>query len=84
MTQKSQLSIGIRVRHSKGKRGGLITGPAEHGINSPLIPVAVEGSTRKELWPSHLCTRLPADQQLKAHGGNFQPPRGYPLNTSAA
>ena len=79
MTKKLPIEIGIRVRHRRDKRGGLVTGPAQHGINSPLIPVAVEGSTRKELWPSHLCARRPVGEQLPAHGGTFMPPKGYPL-----
>ena len=76
MTKKLPIEIGIRVRHRRDKRGGLVTGPAQHGISSPLIPVAVEGSTRKELWPSHLCARRPVGEQLPAHGEHLHAAQG--------
>lgn len=79
MTKKLSLSLGVRVTHKADKRHGLVVGPAQHGMGVDLIPVAVEGSTRKELWPKHLCNRRPRSQQLKAHGGDFSPPKGYPL-----
>ena len=75
----TELSLGIRVTHKSDKRHGLVVGPAQHGIGVDLIPIAVEGSTRNELWPSHLCTKKVKRHQLKAHGGNFIPPKGYPL-----
>ena len=71
--------VGVRVTHTKDKRDGLITGPSEHGVGYRLIPVAVEGSTRKELWPEHLIQVMPIRKQLPQHGGHFKPPAGYPL-----
>ena len=71
--------VGVRVTHTKDKRDGLITGPSEHGVGYRLIPVAVEGSTRKELWPEHLVQVMAIRKQLPQHGGQFKPPAGYPL-----
>ena len=76
---KKELALGYRVTHKADQRHGLVVGPAQHGIGVDLIPIAVEGSTRNELWPEHLCTKRPKKQQLKAHGGSFVPPKGFPL-----
>ena len=73
--------IGVRITHTKDKRDGLITGPSEHGVGYRLIPVAVEGSTRKELWPEHMIQVMPIRKQLPQHGGQFKPPAGYPLTS---
>ena len=77
--KKDDLFLGIRVTHKTNKRAGMVVGPAQHGIGVDLIPVALEGSTRQELWPKHLCCKRERRQQLKAHGGKFNPPKGYPL-----
>lgn len=76
---KNSLPLGLRVKHQTNKRSGLVIGPAQHGIGFDLIPVALEGSTRRELWPIHLCIKKDKRQQLKANGGTFVPPKGYPL-----
>ena len=82
MTKKLTLQVGVRVFHRRSKRGGLITGAPEHGVHSQLIPVAVEGTTRKELWPLHMVALRSKDDQLPRHGGSFTPPTGYPLNAA--
>ena len=76
---KNSLPLGLRVKHQTNKRSGLVIGPAQHGIGFDLIPVALEGSTRRELWPIHLCIKKDKRQQLEANGGSFIPPKGYPL-----
>ena len=43
--------------------------------------VALEKSTRKELWPIDQIQLLPKPQQLIALGGKFDPPKGFPFNT---
>ena len=75
------LELGVRVRHRTNKKSGMVVGPAQHGINHPLVPVALEGSTRQELWPDHLIIKRKTKDQLPAHGGSFQAPKGYPFNT---
>ena len=76
---KTSLPLGLRVKHQTNKRSGLVIGPAQHGIGCDLIPIALEGSTRRELWPSHLCIKKDKHHQLKANGGSFTPPKGFPL-----
>jgi hypothetical protein len=76
---ETSLPLGLRVKHQINKRSGLVIGPAQHGIGFGLIPVALEGSTRRELWPIHLCIKKEKRQQLKANGGTFVPPKGFPL-----
>ena len=78
---KIPLALGMRVRHRTSGRKGLIVGPSQHGMGFALIPVALEGSTRHEVWPEHLTIRRDKRDQLPSHGGDYQPPKGYPLNT---
>tara|TARA_B100000925_G_scaffold90808_1_gene65823 strand:- start:101 stop:343 length:243 start_codon:yes stop_codon:yes gene_type:complete len=78
---KAVLALGMRVRHKATGQSGLIVGPSQHGIGYSLIPVALENSTRQEVWPEHLCVKRRVREQLPAHGGNYKPPKGFPLNT---
>ena len=62
------------------RRIAMVVGPIEpvrYGLN--LLPVLVEGSTRREFWPVHLTEILPTDEQFKALGGQKKAPAGYPL-----
>ena len=79
--KKVPLEIGLRVKHKAHGGGAMVVGPAQHGMGFDLIPVALENSTRQETWPEHLCERRPRRDQLPAHGGKYNPPKGYPLNT---
>ena len=81
MSKKLPLALGTRVKHKSTGKGGLVVGPAQHGMGFDLIPVALENSTRTETWPAHLCIRRDRRDQLPAMGGKYQPPKGYPLNT---
>ena len=78
---KRNLAIGMRVRHKTNGKKGLIVGPSQHGMGFPLIPVALESSTRQEIWPEHLCIKQDKRLQLPAHGGEYEAPKGFPLNT---
>lgn len=73
--------LALRVTHSIDRRPGLIIGRAEpNGLKSALYPVAIEGTTRIELWPEHLVAPRPEPEQFPHHGGIFIAPQGYPLN----
>lgn len=80
LLQAERLIPGIRVRHSIDQRPAVILDhPDSAGRRIPLIPVHVEGSTRRELWPVSLVrVRRSRDQHI-AHGGEYRPPVGYPL-----
>ena len=71
-----KLQIGHRVKHKTDNRDGFVIGtPANE-----LVPIAIEGSTRKEQWPISLVLKKPKKQQLPLFGGTFKPPAGFPLN----
>lgn len=75
------LKLGHRVKHKADGRRGMVFGHQESkGMKDLLFPVALEGSTRKELWPADQIILMPKDQQLIALGGKFDPPKGFPLN----
>jgi hypothetical protein len=75
--------LGLRVVHQGDGRGGFVVGKAEtHGKPFSLIPVHVEGSTRRELWPEHYIHVRPKREQFPDHGGRYVAPAGYPLNRS--
>lgn len=77
----SSVLIGLRVVHALTSQSGLVIGkPEAIGYNRSLVPVAIEGSTRTELWPLKQIKVRPAAEQLAAMGGNFQPRKGYPLH----
>lgn len=70
---------GLRITHRLTHQSGLVIGSAEASGRFSLVPVALEGSTRRELWPLHLIQQRPRLQQFKALGGSFKAPSGYPL-----
>ena len=75
------LKLGHRVKHKADGRRGMVFGHQEStGVKDLLFPVALEGSTRKELWQADQIILMPKDQQLIALGGKFDPPKGFPLN----
>ena len=46
------LKLGHRVKHKVDGRKGMVFGHHETtGVKDVLFPIALEGSTRKELWP---------------------------------
>lgn len=87
MKDKSSIAAlkpGLRVRHAHDARTGFIVGRPEHlGSRIALVPVAIEGTTRQELWPETQLQPLPRAQQHLALGGRYQAPRGYPLCLAA-
>lgn len=79
--KSSILPRGCRVAHCVSAQKGLIVdGPETHGCHR-LYRVALEGSTRAELWHERQIRRLGQKSQLKALGGNYEPPAGYPFFT---
>ena len=75
------LKLGHRVEHKADGRRGMVFGHQENkGVKDLLFPIALEGSTRKEFWPVDQIILLPKAEQLIALGGNFNPPKGFPLN----
>lgn len=76
------LHPGMRVRHMVTDRAGFVVGrPEAIGAADSLVPVAVEGTTRIELWPLRLTKVRQKREQPVALGGNFKPPQGFPLHT---
>ena len=76
------LKLGHRVKNKVDGRQGMVVGAVEAtGVKDILVPVALEKSTRKELWPSDQIELLPKSKQLVALGGKFNPPKGFPFNT---
>ncbi len=70
----------LRVVHKTDHRHGFVVGrPEALGHRTALVHVAVEGSTRYELWPVHMVEVLPVRDQHVAMGGKYQAPKGYPL-----
>ena len=72
----SIFKLGPRVTNNVDGRDGFI-------VSSPynkLVPVAIEQSTRKELWPEVQVTLKPQEEQLIVMGGEYKPPKGFPLN----
>tara|TARA_B100001250_G_scaffold134326_1_gene114864 strand:+ start:3601 stop:3843 length:243 start_codon:yes stop_codon:yes gene_type:complete len=75
------LKLGHRIRNSIDGRQGMVFGNHQStGVKDVLIPVALEGSTRKELWPIDQIELLPVKKQMVALGGEFNPPKGFPFN----
>jgi hypothetical protein len=71
---------GTRVRSLIDGRLGLIYGSPERArAFLVLVPVIVEGSTRRELWATHSTEPLPPAEQFVALGGKRRAPAGYPL-----
>jgi len=75
------LKLGHRVKHKADGRKGMVFGAQQKtGVADILVPIALEGSTRKELWPIDQFNLLPQAQQIVALGGKFVPPKGFPLH----
>lgn len=70
---------GTRVKHRASGALAMVSGKPEPFKRSYLLPVAIEGTTRTELWPAGLVVPLPKTDQLLAMGGLITPPKGYPL-----
>jgi hypothetical protein len=80
-----QLQIGHRVLHKATRLAGFVTSaPTATGWNRGLVTVTIEGSTRSEDWPLSQVFLRPELDQLPVHGGEFVPPKGFPLNTNAS
>ena len=76
------LKLGHRVKNKVDGRQEMVVGALEvTGVKDILVPVALEESTRKELWPMDHIQLLPKPKQLVALGGKFNPPKGFPFNT---
>lgn len=72
--------LALRVINAIDGRPGFVVGRPEYeGCRIKLVPVAVEGSTRYELWPLHRLKVRPLKEQHRALGGTYDPPKGYPL-----
>lgn len=84
----SLVQRGLRVqsthKHSRD-RIGMLTGTIDHGYPRPRVEVIPEGLSlaRLETWAIHETVILPIEQQVKALGGSFDPPKGYPLITQS-
>ena len=70
---------GTRVQHRATGALAMVSGKPEPFKRSYLLPVAIEGTTRTELWPAALVMPLAKRDQLVAMGGLITPPKGYPL-----
>lgn len=77
----SSMLVGLRVIHALTSKCGLVIGkPETIGFRRALVPVAIEGSTRTEYWAlQHVLVR-PTIEQVPSMGGEYHPPKGYPLN----
>ena len=78
------LQIGHRILHKASGLAGFVTSATSHrGWNRGLVAVTLEGSTRTEDWPISQVTLRPEAEQLRVLGGEFDPPKGFPLNVYA-
>ena len=75
-----QLKLGHRIKHKTSGLAGFVTSASTTGWNKGLVTVTLEGSTRSEDWPLSQITLRPQAEQLRIHGGEFDPPKGFPLN----
>lgn len=72
--------LGLRVTHrSDGRSGFVVSRPESNGTKTKLVRIAIEGTTRYELWPLHLIQVKPTSEQHIAMGGKYESPAGYPL-----
>jgi hypothetical protein len=62
-------------------RIGLLTGLLDRSYRRPRVEIIPEGLalSRIETWAMADVILLPRKRQLRALGGEFDPPRGYPL-----
>ena len=71
---------GTRVKSLVDGRLGLVWGLPERARAAlVLVPIMVEGSTRREFWATHSAEPLPPAEQFIALGGKRRAPAGYPL-----
>lgn len=75
------LEIGLRVRHALDNRPAIVVGSPQRDGHRSLIPVNLESSTRRELWPDQYIKVRPKREQFPAHGGTYKPRSGYLLKT---
>jgi len=76
-----QLKVGHRIKHKVTDQAGfVISASSSTGWNKGLVRVTLEGSTRSEDWPISQARLRPEAEQLKIHGGEFVPPKGFPLH----
>ena len=84
-----QVRLGLRVlatgHYAKG-RTGILTGVIDRSCRRPRVEVIPEGLavSRLDSWALAEATPLPESQQLRALGGSFDPPKGYPLITTTS
>lgn len=73
-------AIGTRIVHTLTGKAAVVVGASEPSASCiRLVPVILEGSTRRELWATHQIRLRPRREQCEALGGAFKPPLGYPL-----
>ena len=76
------LQVGHRILHKvTGQAGFETSASSATGWNKGLVTVTLEGSTRSEDWPLSQVRLRQSSEQLAIHGGEFIPPKGFPLNT---
>jgi len=83
-----QVRLGLRVRatgHYAQGRIGILTGVIDRSYPRPRVEVIPEGLavSRLDTWALAEAVLLPEPQQLRALGGSFDPPKGYPLITTS-
>ena len=83
-----QVRLGLRVRatgHYARGRIGILTGVIDRSYPRPRVEVIPEGLalSRLDTWALAEAVLLPEQQQLRALGGSFNPPKGYPLITTS-
>lgn len=80
MLKLISLPLATRVRHIPTGRTAMVVGKPE--VDRPtmvLVPLHFEGSTRRELQPTHQLEVLPIGEQFVRRGGRVKAPAGYPL-----
>jgi len=72
----------LRVTHKQTRVNAFIVSkPDSNDSKRALVRVAIEGSTRYELWPLQLIEVRPTKEQHRNMGGEYDAPKGYPLCT---
>lgn len=74
------LRVELRARGTR-PRIGLLTGVLDRSYRRPRVEIIPEGLalSRIETWALADTVLLPRKRQLRALGGEFDPPKGYPL-----
>ena len=71
----NDIQIGLRVRVASNDMTALVVGPPEYYTpRAKLVRIKYENSTRYEYMISNQLEALPADEQYKALGGNYERP----------